>query len=587
MRKKQEEETMPKNKYVGVLVTWFITVFMFAGAFPLTLAASDGNQQVLRSQPLTEVVTTRAGSVRPGTLQVPLITWGGDIATIYTVDSGLFNAEGLDVSLFVENSFSKQVEMCLEGKTPLLRGTMGMINAAAEVFKKQGLDLVVVYQMTWSTGGDALVTRGNVDSPRDLKGKTVALQRYGPHMDYLANILNSANISLREVDLKWFGELSFPTYDTKGKVVDPVSAFLEDDSIDGVMCIIPDAMNLTSGGKVGTGAAGSVKGAKIMLSTKTASRIIADVYAVRGDYFNQNKRKIETFVKTLMKGQEALENLLSKKNTQQTEYKKLMTHAADLLLGAPQAVPDVEALLGDCQFVGYDGNVSFFTGKGTTRTMNQLTKEIQESFISMGLMSNKVTLQSANWNYSQITQGLSNTSLAPKPVQQKFDVRKVEEKISVEPTTWAEAGTLFQVEINFGPNQSVFPEDQYEADFIKAVSIAQTYGGSLIIIEGHSDPLGILKAKEARKPAVEISQMEQQAKNLSLSRAQAVRASFLDYCKKRGLVLDESQFVAVGMGITNPKFNPPRTKQEWDANRRVVFRIKQVEAELTEFTPLK
>jgi ABC-type nitrate/sulfonate/bicarbonate transport system substrate-binding protein/outer membrane protein OmpA-like peptidoglycan-associated protein len=578
---------MPKNKYVGVLVTWFITVFMFAGAFPLTLAASDGNQQVLRSQPLTEVVTTRAGSVRPGTLQVPLITWGGDIATIYTVDSGLFNAEGLDVSLFVENSFSKQVEMCLEGKTPLLRGTMGMINAAAEVFKKQGLDLVVVYQMTWSTGGDALVTRGNVDSPRDLKGKTVALQRYGPHMDYLANILNSANISLREVDLKWFGELSFPTYDTKGKVVDPVSAFLEDDSIDGVMCIIPDAMNLTSGGKVGTGAAGSVKGAKIMLSTKTASRIIADVYAVRGDYFNQNKRKIETFVKTLMKGQEALENLLSKKNTQQTEYKKLMTHAADLLLGAPQAVPDVEALLGDCQFVGYDGNVSFFTGKGTTRTMNQLTKEIQESFISMGLMSNKVTLQSANWNYSQITQGLSNTSLAPKPVQQKFDVRKVEEKISVEPTTWAEAGTLFQVEINFGPNQSVFPEDQYEADFIKAVSIAQTYGGSLIIIEGHSDPLGILKAKEARKPAVEISQMEQQAKNLSLSRAQAVRASFLDYCKKRGLVLDESQFVAVGMGITNPKFNPPRTKQEWDANRRVVFRIKQVEAELTEFTPLK
>jgi len=590
MRKWQEEETMPKNKYVkyvGVLVTWFITVFMFAGAFPLTLAASGSNQQVLRSQPLTEVVTTRAGSVRPGELQVPLITWGGDVAAIYTADSGLFNAEGLDVSLFVENSFSKQVEMCLDGKTPLLRGTMGMINAAAEVFKRQGLDLVVVYQMTWSTGGDALVTRENVDSPRDLKGKTVALQRYGPHMDYLANILNSANISLREVDLKWFGELSFPTYDTKGKIVDPVSAFLEDDSIDGVMCIIPDAMNLTSGGKVGTGAAGSVKGAKIMLSTKTASRIIADVYAVRSDYFNQNKRKIETFVKTLMKGQEALENLLSKKNTQQTEYKKLMTHAADLLLGAPQAVPDVEALLGDCQFVGYDGNVSFFTGKGTTRTMTQLTKEIQDSFTNMGLMSSKVTLLSANWDYAQMTQGLSNISLKPKPVEQKFDVRKVEEKISVEPTTWAEAGTLFQVEINFGPNQSTFPETQYEADFRKAVSIAQTYGGSLIIIEGHSDPLGILKAKEARKPAVEINQMEQQAKNLSLLRAQAVRASFLDYCKKRGLVLDESQFVAVGMGITNPKFNPPRTKEEWDANRRVVFRIKQVEAELTEFTPLK
>jgi len=578
---------MLKNKYVGVLAAWFIMGFMFAGVFPLPMAASGSNLEVLRAQPLTQVVTTRAGSVKSGTLQVPMITWGGDVATIYTADSGLFKAEGLDVSLFVENSFSKQAEMCLEGRTPLLRGTMGMINAAAEVFKKQGLELVVVYQMTWSTGGDALVTRGNVTTPRKLKGKTVALQRYGPHMDYLANILSSANVSMRDVNLKWFAELSFPTYDTRGKIVDPVSAFLEDNSIDGVMCIIPDAMNLTSGGKVGTGAAGSVKGAKIMLSTKTASRIIADVYAVRSDYFSQNKRKVEAFVKALMKGEEALDNLLNKKNAQQSEYKKLMTHAADLLLGAPQAVPDVEALLGDCQFVGYDGNVSFFTGKGTTRTMTQLTKEIQDSFTNMGLMSSKVTLQSANWDYSRMTQGLSNISLKPKPVQQKFDVRKVEEKISVEPTTWAEAGTLFQVEINFGPNQSVFPENQYEADFKKALSIAQTYGGSLIIIEGHSDPLGILKAREARKPAVEINQMEQQAKNLSLSRARAVRSSFLDYCKKRGLTLDESQFVAVGMGISNPKFNPPRTKQEWDANRRVVFRIKQVEAELTEFTPLK
>jgi outer membrane protein OmpA-like peptidoglycan-associated protein len=109
----------------------------------------------------------------------------------------------------------------------------------------------------------------------------------------------------------------------------------------------------------------------------------------------------------------------------------------------------------------------------------------------------------------------------------------------------------------------------------------------LIIVEGHSDPLGILKARQSSKPAVEISQMEQQAKNLSLSRARSVRSSFLKYCSKQNLKLDESQFVAVGIGINNPKYNPPRTKQEWEANRRVVFRIKQVEAELTEFSPLK
>ena len=31
----------------------------------------------------------------------------------------------------------------------------------------------------------------------------------------------------------------------------------------------------------------------------------------------------------------------------------------------------------------------------------------------------------------------------------------------------------------------------------------------------------------------------------------------------------------------------PKTKEEWAANRRVLFRIKQVEAELSDFSPLK
>jgi outer membrane protein OmpA-like peptidoglycan-associated protein len=264
-----------------------------------------------------------------------------------------------------------------------------------------------------------------------------------------------------------------------------------------------------------------------------------------------------------------------------------MSHSAELLFDSAQAVPDVEALLGDCQFVGYDGNVKFFTGKGTTRTLNQLTKEIQGSFKKMGLMTSTVTLRSPNWDYSILARGLSNVSIKPQPIIKKFDAKKVVKKISVEPTTWAEEGTLFQIEINFAPNQSVFSESQYADDFRKALNIAQTYGGSLIIIEGHSDPLGILKARQNRRPSVEVNQMVQQAKNLSLSRSRAVRSSFLEYCSKKGFKLDESQFVAVGMGINNPKYNPPRTKEEWTANRRVVFRIKQVEAELSEFSPLK
>ncbi|MEM7350793.1 MAG: ABC transporter substrate-binding protein [Acidobacteriota bacterium] len=548
-----------------------------------------------KAQPLADVIKTQASPVASrGKVRVPLITWGGDVATLHTQEKGLFSAQGLDVELFLENNFPKQVESVLSGRSPYLRGTMGMVNAAAEVFAARGVPLVVIYQLTWSTGGDALVVRPGIKSPKGLKGKTIALQLYGPHMDYAANILNSGRVPLSSIDFKWLAELTLPTFDTGGKTIDPVNAFLEDKKNDAVMAIIPDALNLTSGGDGGTGAAGSVKGAKILLSTKTASRVIADVYAVRKDYLDANRGEVEKFVRALLAGEEDFGKLFAEKSSRRAEFQGLMSKAADVLLGSPQATPDVEALLGDCEFVGHGGNVAFFTGKGTTRTLETLTREIQGSFAQMGLTKKKVSLASAKWDYNALGRGLANATAvaakAPPPAKPRFDPQKVaakiEQKIAVEPTTWAEEGTLFQIEINFDPNQSVFTETQYADDYTEALKIAQTYGGSLIVIEGHSDPLGILKAKQKGESKVVVSQMEQQAKNLSLDRAQAVRKSFLDYAKKRKFAIDESQFLAVGLGITTPKFNPPRTKDEWAANRRVVFRIKQIEAELTEFTPL-
>jgi len=541
-------------------------------------------KQILeKPRPLTDIIHIRANTVKSSkSVSVPIITWGGDVATVYADNMGVFKDNGLSVSLFVENVFPKQVEMCLKGETPYLRGTMGMINAALEVFKKKGIDLIVIFQMTWSTGGDALVVRKNIKKPRHLKGKTIALQLYGPHMDYLSNILQNSGISLKKVNYKWFSELTIPQNNIDGKIIDPVTAFINDKSIDGVMAIIPDALNLTSGGRIGTGAAGSVKGAKIMMTTKTASRIISDVYAVRSDYFKQNKDKVRAFVKSLLKGQLELKKQLRARNKSGI-FKSTLKRSAKLLFGTTQAVADVEGLLGDCSFVGATGNIMFFSGRGTTRSMKRLTREIQKSFIKLGLMRTKVELRSAGFNFSELSGGVK---LDNNYGVKKFDVKKISRKISVEPSTWADKGTLFQIEINFSPNQSVFSERKYANDFKKALEIAQTYEGALVMIEGHSDPLGILRAKQRRRPAIEISQMQQQAKNLSLKRAREVRKSFFRYCRRSGMKVDESQFVAVGMGITNPKYNPPRTKEEWNANRRVVFRIKQVEAELNEFKPL-
>lgn len=566
-----------------------MAVILFLGLLcPIChVQAAPGKVEFLEAKPLSKAVTPRLKAVETGAQLVYVITWGGDVSLVYGAQEGLFRAAGMDITLGLENDFAKQVQAVLDGKTPYLRGTMGMINAAAEVFKAAGTDLVVIVQLTWSTGGDTMTVRPSIRTPQDLKGKTIALQLYGPHMDYMANILRNAGIRPAQVTLRWLKELTLPTYDTQGSTVDAVSAFAADDKLDAVMAISPDALKLTSNGTVGTGAEGSVKGARVLLSTKTASRIIADVYAVRKDYFDAHRVEVQKFVHTVLRSQEALTELLANRASQQAKYRQLLARAADLLLGASQATADVEGMLGDCEFVFHTGNVAFFTGVGTTRTLTTLAEEIQPAFIEMGLMTRRVALPPAGWDYNQLTAGLKQTRATAAP---RFDPGRaqqaVEKQLAVEPGAWETEGTLFVIEITFDPNQSVFAEDRYANDYQKALQIAQTYGGALVVIEGHSDPLGILQAQQKGERTEVLDQMRQVAKNLSLARASSVRSSFIQYGKDHGVHVDQSQFIAIGRGIEAPRFSPPRTREEWAANRRVRFVIKQVEAELTEFKPL-
>jgi ABC-type nitrate/sulfonate/bicarbonate transport system substrate-binding protein/outer membrane protein OmpA-like peptidoglycan-associated protein len=575
-------------------------VRVFLATLSVLLAGAAGatlpNIQTLQPKPLAEVVKTQLKPVQAGgRLPIYLITWGGDVATLVADSEGYFKDEGVDVTLATENDLAKQVQNVLDGKTPYLRGTMGMINAAAEAFKAAGTDLVVVYQMTWSAGGDTMTVRDRIKKANDLCSAVVGLQLYGPHMDYAARILSDAGCRLSGLKFRWFKDLQLPSTTADSGITDPVSAFQADPSMDAVMAISPDAAMLTSGGagKVGTGAEGSVKGAYEWVTSRSANRIIADVYAVRADYFTAHKDEVQHFVHALMRGQEALQDLMANKQAQQVKYRQVLSRAADVLLGAPQATADVEGLLSDCEFVGYDGNVGFFTGKfpnGETdlRTVDILTHEIQGFFREIGLMTRDVPIQIANWDYGALARGLRYVKQVAKP---KFDAaraaREVEKEIAAEPTTWETQGTLFVKEINFDPNQSEFPGDRYKDDFEEALKKASTYGGALFVIEGHSDPLGILQAKQRGEQAAVVGQMEQAAKNLSLARANSVRRSFLAYCQAHKFKVDDSQFVAVGLGIGSPKYNPPRTKEEWAANRRVVFRIKQVEAEPTEFQPVQ
>lgn len=560
------------------------THLLFIAVLTLWAMPALAAPHYLNLEPLSRIVAGAAVAEikKDARIQLPVISRGGDIATILanggmaqTQSGSIFSKVKLDYQLVRQKSFSAQLKDYLAGKSPYLRGTVGMINMAAEALSQDPRTKpVIIYQMSWSTGGDALVVKPGISSAKSLKGKTIALQAYGPHVDFMTRILGDAGLTVNDVTLRWLPDLT-------GTENSPMAAFQQDD-IDAAFVITRDAAALISG--IATDSGDSVPGARILLSTHTANRIIADVYAVRSDYLQSHRKDVQQFVHSLLKAGEALATLVADKQSHNSDYHQLMSAAALLLLGSETAAVDVEVLYADSELSGWQGNVNFFTSPTFPRSLAHLTHESQPAFISLGLIENPIPLQSAGWDYAQLHDSLNLIESTSWPLFSQREVATIVAQKQRQSTL--NEGELFSFEILFEPNQTSFSENLYRDDFKKAVEFASTYGGALIIVEGHSDPLGYLRKKKSGEGPLVLGRIKQSARNLSLSRSVAVRNGIISYALSHGVTLYQNQFAAIGHGIAKPKTGicgsepcAPTTEKEWRNNMRIEFRILQVNAD--------
>lgn len=567
-------------------------LLLLAAMLPLWAMAVHAAPQYLTLQPLGGLIADTAIAEVTGEspLQLPVDTRGGDIATILanggrveTQPGSLFDESGLAFRLVRPDSFATQIVHYLAGKSPYLRGTAGMISMAAEALSRDPrTQPVVIYQTTWSAGGDALVVKPGITSVKDLKGATIALQAYGPHLDYLITILAGAGLGVNDVRLRWLPDLS-------GSDNSPLAAFREDD-VDAAFVISADALALTSGGAVGTVAEDSLRGARILFSTRTANRVIADLYAVRSDYLQDHREKVQAFVHAQLKAAEKLHMLAAEKERADGDYRDIMSSAALLLLGNGEAITAAEGLYADCEFVGWQGNVNFFQSPTFPRSLANLSSEIQPGLVRLGVMDSPLHLQRPAWDYAQLHEGLEHAGSLSR---ERFNRDKVAVALARKQQQGNLGGSeLFSFDLSYAPNQGDFPADQYSDAFARITDYANTYGGALVAIEGHSDPLGYLRQKKLGKNSRLLGRIKQSARNLSLSRAAALRGSIFDYAMNHGIPLDYSQFAVVGEGIANPGNGicgsdpcEPQSVQEWRDNMRIAVRILQVEADAALLNP--
>ena len=145
-------------------------------------------------------------------LLIPYITWGGESALFYangglsTQPNSIMASLGLNLKLVPGDDFMQQIRDYLAGRSPVLRGTFRMIAQASEVIGRDPRTQGVVFgQLTWSAG-DHFVGRSNIRKISDLKGKKIAVQKGGPHVGMLYDMLLTARLPKSDLQIIWMDE---------------------------------------------------------------------------------------------------------------------------------------------------------------------------------------------------------------------------------------------------------------------------------------------------------------------------------------------------------------------------------------------
>lgn len=357
--------------------------------------------QDLSPKPLIDIINTPVGDVKTSdTIKLPMITWGGDMFTLNanglsntTQPGSIFDQAGLNIELVRQDDFKQQLREYISGETPFLRCTVGMCNQAVELLSQDPRTKpVVIWQMTWSHGGDGLVAKKGIIKTSHLKGKTISLQAYGPHVDFLTTILQQEKLSMKDVSINWQPDLTLSD--------DAPPAVFARDDIDAAFMVLPDALVLTTNRTVGTGRRGSTKGARMITSTMFAHRIIADVYVVRSDYLNANREQVGRFVKAMMASQT---DTLSKMDNLNSAHRITMLEAAaGLLLDDSTAIGPMEDLFLDAEPVGLEGNIRFLQDDTFKYNLKHLNNNVQGALKDIGLIRDNHILSGEVWDYSKI-----------------------------------------------------------------------------------------------------------------------------------------------------------------------------------------
>jgi NitT/TauT family transport system substrate-binding protein len=420
-------------------------------------------------------------------------------------------------------------------------GTLDMVPLFMEALRKDSRVMPRVYQQVdWSNGGDGIVVRDTVKSVADLRNKTIVLAQNSPSHFFALNALINGGVQPAEVNFK-FTQDAFQA----------AAAFNADKKIAGAVSWSPDIYNLAK-----------VKGNRMLVTTSTANKLIADVWFARADFAKDNPDIIEGLVRGIFDGMESLKDQNNKA-------------AAAKLMAAGYSIPEADALSmqGDAHSTNWAENQEFFLNQNNPTNFERTWNTAYYLYKRIGAVSEKT-------EFDQVMDFSVLQKLGKEP---KYYEQKNEYDVQFAPVTAAsiqgESNEILTktVVIHFFPNSwdlskkvtetlnGKDTEKLYDPNGPFVVEeigkMAGQFGAARIVIEGHTD-----SSMQGQIPADSV-------KELSSNRANSVKEAIV----KKFPTLQPNQFSVSGLGWDHPA--DPADPMNQAKNRRVEVKVYPLESQ--------
>lgn len=419
--------------------------------------------------------------------------------------------------------------------------TLDMVPLLLESLRRDSRVMPRVYQQVdWSNGGDGIVVRESIKTVGDLRGKTVVLAQNSPSHFFALNALINAGVQPAEVNFK-FTQDAFQA----------AAAFNADKSIAGAVSWAPDIYNLAK-----------VKGNRMLVTTATANKLIADVWFARADFAKDNPDVIEGLMRGIFDAMEALKEQPNKQ-------------AVAKLMAGGYSIPETDALgmLGDAHSTNHAENRDFFLNRNNPTNFERTWNTAYFLYKRIGVVGDKV-------DFDQVMDFtvLEKLGKEPKYAQQRneYDVQFVPAAAS---TVKGESEEILTktIVIHFYPNSwdlmkkitktvnGKVVEEMYDPNVNAVVEevgqLAGQFGAARVVVEGHTDA-----SMKGRVPDSDVAE-------LSLNRANAVKEALV----RKFPSLQPNQFSASGQGWNVPA--DPADPMNHAKNRRVEIKVYPLESQ--------